>query len=430
MDWKTMYQEKRVSADEAVRRIRDNEWVSLGHAAGVPQMCVNALIRNYKWFKNVSIYHMLVLGEAKYTEPEMEEAFRHVSNFIGANTRSAIKEKRVDFLPAFFSEIPRMIRERLIPIDVAIVQLSPPDEDGNCSFGISSDYSKPSTEHARLVIGEINEQMPYIGGDNLIHLSKLDCIVEADYPLYTIAPPRITEVEEAIGRNCATLIEDGATLQLGIGAIPDAVLLFLKDKKNLGIHSEMFSDGVLELVKNGVINGKAKTLHPNKMVATFLMGTQALYDFVNHNPDVEMYPSDYVNDPRVIAQNDRMISINSCLSVDLAGQVSSESIGLQQISGTGGQVDYVRGSNWSKGGKSIMAMPSTAKNGTTSRIVATLTEGTAVTTSRNDVDYVVTEYGVARLRGKSLRERAKALIKIAHPDFREELEAFYQQRFH
>ena len=272
--------------------------------------------------------------------------------------------------------------------------------------------------------------MPYIGGDNLIHLSKLDCIVEADYPLYTIAPPRITEVEEAIGRNCATLIEDGATLQLGIGAIPDAVLLFLKDKKNLGIHSEMFSDGVLELVKNGVINGKAKTLHPNKMVATFLMGTQALYDFVNHNPDVEMYPSDYVNDPRVIAQNDRMISINSCLSVDLAGQVSSESIGLQQISGTGGQVDYVRGSMWSRGGKSIMAMPSTAKNGTTSRIVATLTEGTTVTTSRNDVDYVVTEYGVARLRGKSLRERAKALIKIAHPDFREELEAFYQQRFH
>lgn len=429
MEWKTIYRDKIVSADDAVKHIRDNEFVSLGHAAGVPQMCVDAMVRNYQSFKNVRIYHMLSLGEAKYTAPEMEGHFRHVTNFVGANTRQAVKEKRADYIPAFFFEVPRMIRERVLPVDVAIVQLSLPNEEGYCSFGISSDYSKPSAENARLVIGEINKRMPFIGGENLIHLSKLDYIVEADYPLYTINPPRITEVEEAIGKNCAQLIEDGATLQLGIGAIPDAVLLFLTDKKDLGIHSEMFSDGVLELVKKGVINGKAKTLRPNKMVATFLMGTEKFYDFVNNNPDVEMFPSDYVNDPRVIAQNDRLISINSCVAVDLMGQVASESIGLQQISGTGGQVDYVRGSSWSKGGKSIMAMPSTAKNGSASRIVATLAEGAAVTTSRNDVDYVVTEFGIAHLKGKSLKERAKSLINIAHPDFRNELEAFYQTRF-
>ncbi len=429
MEWKKVYHNKIVSADEAVKHICDNEWVSLGHAAGVPQLCVDAMVRNYESFKNVSVYHKLSLGEAGYTAPKMQGHFRHVTSFVGANTREAIKENRADFIPAFFSEIPQMIRERILPVDVAIVQLAPPDKDGYCSFGISSDYSKPSTENARLVIGEINKQMPFIGGDNLIHLSKLDYIVEGDYPLYTIPLPRITEVEEAIGKNCAQLIDNGATLQLGIGAIPDAVLLFLKDKKDLGIHSEMFSDGVLELVKDGIITGKAKTLNPNKMVATFLMGSRALYDFVDNNPDVEMYPSDYVNDPRVIAQNDYMISINSCVAVDLSGQVASESVGLQQISGTGGQVDYVRGSSWSKGGKSIMAMPSTAKNGAVSRIVATLAEGTAVTTSRNDVDYVVTEYGIAHLKGKTLKERASALIQIAHPDYRKDLETFCQKRF-
>ena len=271
--------------------------------------------------------------------------------------------------------------------------------------------------------------MPFVGGDNLIHISQLTHIVEADYPLYALDLPRIGEVEEAIGRNCAELIQDGDTLQLGIGAIPDAVLLFLKDKKDLGIHSEMVSDGVVKLIKANTITGRCKTLLPNKVVATFLMGTQELYDFAHNNPAIEMRPVNYVNDPRIIAQNDHLVSINSCIEVDLMGQVVSEAMGLRQFSGPGGQVDFVRGAAWSKGGRSIIAIPSTARRGTASRIVPLLTEGAAITTSRNDVDYIVTEYGVAHLKGKSLRERALALTAIAHPNFRPELEAECKRRF-
>ncbi len=423
------YASKIVSADEAVLKIKNGERVSLSHAAGVPQASVDALVRQASNFRDVQIYHMLCLGEGKYMAPEMSRHFRHVTNFVGGNSRKAVEENRADFIPAFFYEVPTMFRNGLLNIDVAIVQLSMPDSEGYCSFGISSDYTKPSTEVARLVIGEINAQMPYVYGDNKIHLSKLDCIVMADYPLYTIPQPNIGPVEEAIGRNCATLVEDGSTLQLGIGAIPDAALLFLKEKKDLGIHTEMFSDGVIELVRSGVITGKRKTLHPGKMVATFLMGSEEVYKFVHNNPDVELYPVDYVNDPRVIARNDNMVSINSCIEIDLMGQVVSESIGPRQFSGTGGQVDYVRGAVWSKGGKSIMAMPATARQGSASRIVPKITDGAAVTTLRNDVDYVVTEYGIAHLKGRSLRERAEALIAVAHPDFREELRAAYRQRF-
>ena len=286
-----------------------------------------------------------------------------------------------------------------------------------------------AAEKARLVIAEMNENMPYVEGDNKIHISRLDYIIPTNLALPEIPLPKITDVEKAIGRNCASLIEDGSTLQLGIGAIPDAVLLFMGDKKNLGIHTEMFSDGVIDLVESGVVNGSKKTLHPGKLVATFLMGTRRLYDFVDKNACVEMRPVDYVNDPRVIAQNEKMVSINSCIEVDLMGQVASETIGLKQFSGTGGQVDYVRGAAWSAGGKSIMAMPSTAAKGKASRIVPFLAQGAAVTTSRNDVDYVVTEYGIARLKGKTLKQRARALIAVAHPDFRPMLEEEYQKRF-
>lgn len=425
----TNYSKNIVTAEEAVKKIKDNDFISLSHAAGIPQVMVEALTQAYQAFHNVSIYHMLCLGEAKYTAPEMSGHFRHITNFVGANTRKAVAEKRADFFPALFSEVPAMMRSRLIPIDVAIVQLSYPDDNGYCSFGISSDYSKPSTENAHIIIGELNRQMPYIGGDNLIHISQLDYIVEADYPLYTIPPPTMGPTEEAIGRYCASLIEDGSTLQLGIGAIPDAVLLFLTDKKDLGVHMEMFSDGVLELVKKGVINGKKKTLHPEKLIGTFLMGSSELYEFVNNNPAVEFYPVDYVNDPRIIAQNDQMISINSCLEVDLNSQVNSEVIGTTQFSGMGGQIDYIRGASWSKNGKSILAMPSTAKRGTVSRIVANLSEGTPVTTSRNEVDYVVTEYGIAKMKGKTLKERAMSLINIAHPDFRDILINEFNKRF-
>ncbi|MDL2254934.1 4-hydroxybutyrate CoA-transferase, partial [Bacteroidales bacterium OttesenSCG-928-J16] len=415
-------------ASEAIKAIKDNDYVVFSHAAGVPQVVAEALMEKKENYRNVHIYHMLSLGKGAYMAPEAEGHFRHITNFVGADSRQAIAEDRADFMPCFFYEVPKLLGE-VFPVNVAVVQVSIPDEEGYCSFGVSCDYTKAAAEKAAVVIAEMNEFMPYVGGDNKIHVSKLDYIIPCANFLYEIQPPKITEVEREIGRYCASLIKDGDTLQLGIGAIPDAVLLFLKDKKDLGIHTEMFSEGVVDLVEAGVVTGKKKTLHPGKLVATFLMGTRRLYDFVDHNPDVEMYPVDYVNDPWVIAKNDNMISINSCIEVDLMGQVVSETIGLKQFSGTGGQVDYVRGAALSRGGKSIMAMPSTASKGTVSRIVPFLAQGAAVTTSRNDVDYVITEYGIAKLKGKTLRERAENLIAIAHPDFRESLQKEFYKRF-
>ena len=316
-----------------------------------------------------------------------------------------------------------------MPLDVAMVMVSPPDENGMCSLGVSVDYTQEAVKQARTVIAQVNPQMPWTGPHSLVRVEDLDCIVEHEAPLIELQPPKIGEIERAIGEHCASLIPDGATLQLGIGAIPDAVLLFLKDKKDLGIHSEMFSDGVVALAEAGVITNAKKTLHPGKFVVTFLMGTRRLYDFVDHNPDVDMYPVDYVNNPFIIAQNDNLISINSCVQVDLMGQVASETIGPRQISGVGGQVDFVRGASASKGGVSIMAMPATVK-GKISKIVPLLDEGAAVTTSRNDVDYIVSEYGVAALKGQTLRQRARNLIEIAHPDFRDGLKAEFERRFH
>ena len=327
-----------------------------------------------------------------------------------------------------FFRVPALFKEDL-PVDVALIQVSIPDEHGFCSFGVSNDYTKPAAKYAKLVIAEVNNKMPRTMGDSFIHVSEIDYIVESNHQIIELKPPKIGDVEKAIGEHCASLIEDGSTLQLGIGAIPDAVLLFLKDKKDLGIHSEMISDGVVELVEAGVITNKAKTIHPGKIVVTFLMGTQRLYDFVNNNPMVEMYSVDYVNDPTVIMKNSKMISINSCVQVDLMGQVASETVGLKQISGVGGQVDFVRGSNMCIDGKSIMAMSSTAAQGKISKIVPLLDEGSAVTTGRNDVNYVVTEYGIAKLKGKNLKNRARALINIAHPDFKDGLVLEFEKRF-
>lgn len=428
MHWTQSYQDKITTAEEAIRVIQDNDHVVFSHAAGVPQEVPRALMQHKEDFRNVRIYHMLSIGPGEYMQPEAEGHFRHITNFAGGNSRKAIQENRADFFPCFFYEVPQLLGDA-IPVDVAVVHLSAPDSEGYCSFGVACDYTKPATEKAKIIIAEVNEQMPYIEGDNKIHLSKLDYIIPCSHPIFEIAPPNISDVEKEIGRHCASLIEDGATLQLGIGAIPDAVLLFLKDKKELGIHTEMFSDGVVELVEAGVITGSRKTLHPGKLVATFLMGTQRLYDFVHRNPNVEMRPVNYVNDPAVIARNEKMVSINSCIEVDLMGQVNAETIGLRQFSGTGGQVDYVRGANLSPGGKSIIAMPSTASRGASSRIVPILSSGAAVTTSRNEVDYIVTEYGIAHLKGKTLKQRAQSLIDIAHPDFREELQQSFNQRF-
>ncbi|MEG0774887.1 acetyl-CoA hydrolase/transferase C-terminal domain-containing protein [Clostridium sp.] len=428
MKWQEIYESKIVSPEDAVKKIKSHDRVVIGHAVAEPTTLIRAMVENKDDYEDVEIVHMVPMGKGEYTNPGMEKHFRHNAIFVGGPTREAVDSGRADFTPCYFSEVPSLFKRNL-KVDVALIQVSSPDHHGYCSFGVANDYTKPAAESAKLIIAQVNDKMPRTMGDSFIHISEIDYIVVDNHPIIELQPPKIGDIEKAIGENCASLIEDGSTLQLGIGAIPDAVLLFLKDKKDLGIHSEMISDGVVELVEAGVITNKAKTIHPGKIIVTFLMGTKRLYDFVDNNPMVEMYPVDYVNDPTVIMKNYKMVSVNSCVQVDLMGQVASESVGLKQISGVGGQVDFVRGANMSKNGKTIMAMPSTAAKGKISKIVPLLDTGAAVTTGRNDVDYVVTEHGVAQLKGKTLKDRARALINIADPNFRAELIGEYEKRF-
>lgn len=428
MTWRTWYKEHLFTPAQAVQQIKSGQRVVVAHACGEPSIILDALVANAAQYENVEIIHMVAMGKAAYCQPQYDKNFHHNAFFLGGSTRAAAAEGRVDFTPVYFSEIPGLLREDLRP-NVTLLQCSPPDAHGYVSLGVSVDYTKPAAEASDLVIAQVNQNMPRTLGDSFLHVTQIGCLVEADTPVIELAPPKIGDVERAIGENVASLVRDGDTLQLGIGAIPDAVLLFLKEKNDLGIHTEMFSDGVVELVEAGVITNKAKTLHRGQSVATFLMGTRRLYDYVNNNPAVAMYPVDYVNDPYVIGQNDNLVSINSCVQVDIMGQVVSTSAGLRQISGVGGQVDFVRGANFSKGGRAIMAMPSTTGKGKISKIVPFLDQGSAVTTTRNEVNYVITEYGIAKLKGKSLRQRAEALIRIAHPDFRDELTAEFRRRY-
>lgn len=428
MTWRTEYEAKKVPASQALEVVQSGHRVVLAHACGESPTLSEALFQRGLRLENVEVVHMVAMGPAKYCRPEVAQHFFHNSLFAGSTTRQAINEGRASLVPCHFSEIPRLFREGYLPVDVALVQLSPPDRHGFMSFGVSVDYTKVAAQHAKTVIAAVNPKMPRTMGDAFIHVSQVDYIVETEDDLIELSPPAIGPVEEAIGQHVASLIPDGATLQLGIGAIPDAVLKFLANKHDLGIHTEMFSDGVVHLVEAGVITNRRKTIHRGKMIATFLMGTRKLYDFVDDNPMVEMHTVDYTNDPLIIAQNDQMISINSALQVDLTGQVCADTIGFRQYSAVGGQVDFIRGASRSRGGKGIIALPSTAAGGQVSRIVNSLIEGAAVTTSRNDVHYVVTEYGVADLRGKNLRQRAEALISIAHPDFRKELREEVKQR--
>ncbi len=421
-DWRKVYKDKIVTAEEAVQSIRSGDRVVVGHACGEPAALVEAMVARAPQLRDVEIVHMVAMGPAKYAQPGMELSFRHNALFVGGSTRKAVEEKRADYTPCFFSEIPRLFRNRILPVNVALIQVTPPDDEGFCSYGVSVDYTKVAAESAYVVIAQMNGFLPRTGGAR-IHLDAINHIVEADRPVIELAPPAIGDEEKAIGENVASLIPDGATLQLGIGAIPDAVLLFLKDKKDLGIHSEMFSDGVVALAESGVVTNRRKTINTGKFMATFLMGTKKLYDFVDNNPNVELQPVDYINDPVIIGQHENMVSINSALQFDLMGQVNAEMIGSRQFSGIGGQVDFVRGASRSPGGKSIIALPSTAAGGKISRIRCELDRGAAVSTSRNDVHYVVTECGIAELRGKSLQERAKALIAISHPGFRDQLAA-------
>ncbi|OAM96193.1 4-hydroxybutyrate CoA-transferase [Pelosinus fermentans] len=426
-NWRRVYQNKIVSAEQAVQHIKSQDRVVTGHACGEPQALIEALVARSPEIKDVEIVHMVAMGPAKYAQPGQEKSFRHNALFVGGTTRKAVEEKRADFTPCFFSEIPRLFKNNILPVDVALIQITPPDEQGFCSYGVSADYTKTAAECAKIVIAQVNHCLPRTGGAS-IHLDAVHFIVEQEEPLIELKPPKIGDIEKAIGEHVAALIPDGATLQLGIGAIPDAVLLFLTDKKDLGIHSEMFSDGVVVLAEAGVITNRKKTIHTGKFMATFLMGTKRLYDFVNNNPDVELQSVDYINDPYIIGQHENMISINSALQVNLMGEVNAEMIGPKQFSAVGGQVDFIRGASRSLQGKSIIALPSTASGGTISRIACELDRGAAVTTSRNDVHYVVTEYGMADLRGKCLGERAKSLIAISHPDFRSRLTKEAQEK--
>jgi acetyl-CoA hydrolase len=416
------------SAADAVKAVRSGQRVYIGGGCGVPVVLAGELARRAPELRDVEIIHILTAGTSAWVTPEASSAFRVNSLFIGPNVRGAVREGRADFTPVFLSEIPRLFREGHLPIDVALIAVSPPDEHGYCSYGVEVGVTKPAVESARVVIAEINPRMPRVWGNSFIHISRIDYCVEVDYPLPEFRQGEPAPLYSRIGRHVADLIEDGATLQMGIGAIPNAVLDYLGDKRDLGVHSEMFSDGIIDLVQRGVITGARKTLLPGKLVAGFVLGTERVYRFIHNNPIIELRTTDFTNDPFTISRNDKMVAINAALQVDLTGQVCADSIGTKFYSGVGGQADFIRGAARSKGGKPIIALPSTALGGTVSRIVSTLEPGAGVTTSRNDVHYIVTEYGVAYLYGKTVRQRAEALIAVAHPDFRAELAAAARAR--
>jgi 4-hydroxybutyrate CoA-transferase len=430
MNWEKHYTDRQITALQATQKIKSGDRIVFGHAVGEPSALIRAIVEQAKNYKDVEIVHMICLGTGDHCHIDVAENFRHNSLFVGGAARKAIMEGRGDYTPCSFSEIPGLFRDGYLPIDIAFLMVSPPDHHGFCSLGVSVDYGMQALKSAKMVIVQVNENMPRTMGDSFVHVSGIDYFVEINEPLIELAKTDLTEVEKQIGRNCAELIEDESTIQLGIGSLPDAVLLSLKDKRDLGIHSEMISDGVVELIEAGVITSKKKTFHNGKIVVTFLMGTKRLYEFANDNPLFHMAPVDYVNDPMIIARNDKMVSLNSCVQVDLMGQIAAESVGSMQISAVGGQADFVRGAGLAKGGKSIIAIQSTAQGGKTSKIVPVLDTETAVTTPRYDVHYVVSEYGIAALKGKTLRERAKALIRIAHPDFRAGLIEHYERKFH
>ena len=430
MNWKEKYTGKILTADEAVLHIKSGDTISIAHVGSEPYALVDALARNASAFENVDMHFMLSLRkEEPHVAPGMEKHLRFFGYFLGGSTRGAVAEARGEYLPCFFHLYPRMLQERG-GVDVLLISVSEPDEHGYCSMGLGIDHLPAFKDSAKLVIAQMNKNMPRVMGDSFIHLRDIDIIVEEDTALPILTPPVITDVERKIGEYCASLVKDGDTLQLGIGGIPDAVVTFLKDKKDLGLHTEMAADGVVDLIKSGVINNKKKTINRGKSIATFAAGTQKLYDFLNNNPCFELRGVDYVNDPYVIAKNDNMVSINSAIQVDLMGQVNAEVVKGMQFSGVGGQVDFIRGATMSKGGRAIIALPSTAAGGKISKIVPFIDHGAVVTTPRTEINYVVTEYGIAQLWGRSLRERAKALIAIAHPDFQAELAEEYERRFH
>ena len=419
---------KMVTAAEAVKVVKSGDRIYLHSVAAVPHLLIDALMDRSSELKNVEIVSLHTEGEAPYVDEKYAGIFHHVALFAGPNVRKAIANGRADYLPVFLSEVPALFRKNVLPLDVVFIQVSPPDSHGFCTLGVSVDATKAAVESAKKIVAQINPNMPRTHGDGFIHVSKIDFMVESNNPIPESAPPVPTDEEEKIGKYCAGLIENGSCLQMGIGAIPNAVLHALSNHSDLGIHTEMFSDGVMNLVEKGVITGRKKKIHPGKIVSGFVMGTRKLYDFINDNPQVVLLDIAYVNDTAVIRRNPKVVAINSAIEVDLTGQICADSIGTMHFSGVGGQMDFVRGASLSEGGKPIIALPSTTSKGI-SRIAPSLKVGAGVVTTRAHVHYIVTEYGVADLYGKSLAQRAKALIEIAHPDHRESLERDARQLF-
>jgi 4-hydroxybutyrate CoA-transferase len=423
MSWKSIYKSKVATAQEAMQVVKSGDRVFLTGNCSIPKVLLEALVDRVTQLEDVEITHALTMGSTDYVAEGMEDHLRVNTVFIGDNVRKAVQEGRADFTPVLLSEFTLLFKRGFLPLDVALVHLSPPDEHGFCSFSIESGLTKTPAESARVIIAQVNQQMPRALGDTFIHVSKIDYIVPVNCPLMEMPMSEggPSELSQKIASYIAELIPDGATMQMGIGAIPDAVLGFLYDKKDLGVHTELFSDSVIDLVGAGVITNARKTIHQGKIIAGFVIGTRRLYEFIHDNPIIELHRSEYVNDPFVIAQNERQVAINSAIEIDLTGQVCADSIGPKLYSGVGGQLDFICGALRSKGGVPIIALPSTAKGGGLSRIVPMLKQGAGVVTTRNHVRYVVTEYGVADLYGKTIRQRAQALINIAAPQFRDEL---------
>ena len=428
MSWIDKYKDKIISIEEAAQLVKSNDIIFLSGNAATPGTFIEKLAARKDELENVQVNHLLMLGDDPLSAPGMEKHFRHNSLFVGPADRAAVNEGRSDYVPVFLFEIPSLFLRRLIPINFAYIHVSPPDEHGFMSFGVECVASKAAAESADLVVAQINENMPRTLGDSFLHISRVQKIVEHTQGIPILNKKGFTDVEKKIGEYIADLVDDGSTLQLGIGGIPDAVLAALTHKKDLGVHTEMLSDGIVEGIEKGFINNRKKTLHPGKVIGTFVLGSQRLYDFVDNNPYFEIHPTNYTNNPFIIAQNENMVAINSAIEIDVTGQVCSDSIGTRIFSGFGGQVDFIRGAAYSKGGKPIIALPSTTKNDTISKITMHLKPGAGVVTTRADVHYVVTEFGVAYLHGKNLRQRAQELINIAHPNFRDELLHYVKQQ--
>ena len=429
MNWLDQYKSKIVSAEEAVSVLKSGDKIFLSGNAATPSILTNALAKRAPELRDVQVNHLLLMGDDPLSKPGMETHFRHNSLFVGPGDRKSINEGKSDYVPVHLSEVPALFRDNYVSLDVALLHLSPPDSHGFMSFGVECAASKSAAENAKIVVAQVNERMPRTLGDVFIPVSRVHKIVECSVPLMELQHSESTEVEERIADNITPMIEDDTTLQLGIGGIPDAVLARIEGKHHLGVHTEMVSDGVVKAIEKGIITSQKKTLHPGKVIATFVLGSQSLYEYVHNNPLFELHPCDYTNNPFIIAQNDKMVAINSSIEVDITGQVCSDSIGTKIYSGFGGQVDFIRGSAYSRGGKPIIALPSTTKNGTVSRIVPQLKSGAGVVTSRADVHYVVTEFGVASLHGKNVTQRAEALIAIAHPNFQSQLEEYLRSLY-